>query len=199
MSHQSNQAGVSMVEVLVTLVILLIGLLGLAGLQLQAHNAELEAYQRVQAIVLMQDMVERFTNNRNVSSCYKFTTNTATGSPFLGTNGFDPTTLNCSAGTAAQQVMVQDDLAAWDVALRGSAGSNVGTVIGAKGCIVQEDAATFMYRISVAWQGRLNTIDPATNDPVLGVNDKLTCGKDQYGSEQMRRIVSTTVRLGNLN
>jgi len=193
------QAGFSMIEVMVALVILMIGLLGLAGLQVQALNAELESYQRVQAIILLHDMVDRFSNNRSVPSCYAFTTNTATGAPFLGTDGLDTATLSCSAGTAAQQALALSDLAAWDTALRGSAGSNVGAMIGAKGCIVIEDATNLIYRISVAWQGKLNTIDPATNDPVLGTNTKLTCGKGHYGDERMRRIVSTTVRIGILN
>ena len=54
-----------MIEVLVSLVILLLGLLGLIGLQAKAHNAEIESYQRAQAIVLLQDMFDRMNANRD--------------------------------------------------------------------------------------------------------------------------------------
>jgi prepilin-type N-terminal cleavage/methylation domain-containing protein len=52
-----RQRGFSLVEILVTLVIAMIGLLGLAGVQIRAHQAELESYQRAQALVLVSDMV----------------------------------------------------------------------------------------------------------------------------------------------
>lgn len=187
-----------MIEVLVTLIILMIGLLGLAGLQVQAHIAELESYQRIQALILLNDMVDRLTLNPNVASCYSFTPDDATGSPFLGIGG-DASALACSAGTPAQQTRALVDLAAWDAALKGSAESgSSGAMIGARGCIVQEDATNRVYRISVAWQGKMNILDPATSDPVLGANTKLTCGRGNYGDERMRRILSTTVQIGIL-
>src|SRR4026209_1446790 len=55
----STQSGFSLVEILVTLVIVMIGLLGLAGVQMRAHQAEMESYQRAQALVLVADMVDR--------------------------------------------------------------------------------------------------------------------------------------------
>lgn len=196
-----------MIEVLVTLVILLIGLLGLAGLQVQAHIAELESYQRVQALILLNDMVGRLTSNTNVVSCYAFTTDTVAGSPYLGINGVGAGTLSCSAGTTAQQTKALADLVSWDATLNGSAESgSAGAMIGARGCIVQEDATNRIYRISVAWQGKLKTVDPTTvakyetdaTGTLLNVAAKLTCGKNLYGDEKMRRILSTTVRIGVL-
>ncbi|HYR05233.1 MAG TPA: type IV pilus modification protein PilV [Gallionella sp.] len=203
------QSGTSMVEVLVTLVILLVGLLGIAGLQIQAHQAELESYQRVQALILLEDMVDRLNNNRNVATCYAFTTNPAGGTPFLGVDPASTDHANpaagCAAGTTAQQDMALADLAAWNGALQGAAETtsggtiNAGAMIGARGCIVLEDAANRVYRVSISWQGRLPTIDPALSDPVLGANNALTCGRGNYGDERMRRIVSTTVRIGLLS
>lgn len=197
-----------MIEVLVTLVILMIGLLGIAGLQVRAHQAELESYQRVQALILLQDMVDRLNNNRNVATCYAFTSSPANGKPFLGTSTpaadyADPAALTCTAGTTAQQTMALADLAAWNQSLQGASetagGTNTGAMIGARGCIVLVDATTKVYRISVSWQGRVPTIDPAVSDPVLGANTVLTCGSGNYGDERMRRIVSTTIRLGALS
>ena len=49
----------SMLEILVTILILAVGMLGLAALQGQAHTSELESYQRAQALILLNDMVEQ--------------------------------------------------------------------------------------------------------------------------------------------
>ena len=57
-------AGYVLLEVLVTIVILVFGLLGLAGFQLRTSVAEHEAYQRVQGLILVQDMTERIYANR---------------------------------------------------------------------------------------------------------------------------------------
>lgn len=200
-STSFHQSGFSMLEVLVTLIITLVGLLGLAGLMVQAHNSELESYQRAQALVLMQDMVDRIEINRNVPSCYAITTNTSTGAPYLGT-GSSVTPITCSAGTPSQQAKAIADITAWDNALKGSSeslgGASVGAIIGARGCIVEEDATNKIYRVSVAWQGKIKTIDPTTVEPV-SINANLTCGKGLYGDERQRRIVSNALRIGTLN
>ena len=199
------QSGTSMIEVLITMVILMIGLLGIAGLQIRAHLAELESYQRVQALILLQDMVDRINNNRYVATCYAITTTPATGIPFLGTPlpaaNYAGAGLACTAGTPAQQAMALADLAAWNQALQGASagGANTGGLIGARGCITQEDPTNRVYRVSISWQGRSPTIDPAVSDPVLGTNAVLTCGSGNYGDERMRRIVNTTLRIGALS
>ncbi len=84
-----RQSGFSMIEVLVTLIILLVGLLGLAGLMVQSQRSEVESYQRVQALVLLQQMAGRINANRLAgATCYAFTSATVAnpypGSPYLG-------------------------------------------------------------------------------------------------------------------
>src|SRR6266568_2914990 len=59
--------GFAMLEVLITLLILLLGLLGLLGLMTRANTAELESYQRVQAVILMRDMLNKIESNRAVA------------------------------------------------------------------------------------------------------------------------------------
>src|SRR5512134_2642451 len=84
--HKSR--GFSMIEVLMALLIIVLGLLGLAGLQVRIQQAEFESYQRAQALVLLQDMVDRIHLKRNLNvtstNCFRFTTNTTSGTPFLG-------------------------------------------------------------------------------------------------------------------
>lgn len=205
--------GVSMVEVLVALIILLVGLLGLAGLMIQGQRSELESYQRVQGLILLQDMYGRINANRNVAACYAFTT-TSNTTPYLGTTGGGILSLpkSCTIGTTAQQTQFHNDLSAWDQLLKGAAettgGNNVGAMIGARGCVSYDSgtelpelspttglptgnilAGTGIYTLTVAWQGLGDTFAP------VGLN----CAKNAYGAETLRRVVSLTFRMAALD
>lgn len=182
--------GVSMIEMLVTLFILMVGLLGVAGLMAQGQRAEMESYQRIQAIVILRDMVSRLNANRKVAPCYSFS-NAATGTPFVGTGStFSPA---CALGSSEEQQTAIDDLDAWGDVLSGAAevvaGNNAGAMIGARGCITF-DATSQSYLVSVAWQGLAATTPPVAS---------LTCGTGLYGDEARRRVVSLTVRLATLS
>lgn len=186
-----GEAGFSMIEVLVTLVVLLLGLLGLAGTMLHSQRAETESYQRAQALVLLQDMVARINTNRKAATCYAITSDAANGAPFLGTASSiaEPT---CTTGTAAQQALAIQDMKDWSDLLQGaaetSAGSHVGAIADARGC-VSFDAATGIYQVSVAWQGVGQSAAPPAG---------WTCGKDAYGDEKWRRVVSVTLKIADL-
>src|SRR5450830_821796 len=89
------QQGTTMLEVLVTIVILAFGMLGLAGLQSKIFTAEMESYQRGQAVLLLNDMVERMNANRNAAATYVPALATTT---FGNQNGVtDPLPADCSA------------------------------------------------------------------------------------------------------
>lgn len=185
-----RRAGFSLIEVLVALVITLVGLLGLTGLITRANQSEMESYQRVQALMLLQDMVDRINANRQIASCYS---NGATGNT-LGTvtSGVTPV-LTCTTGTAQQNAQVGKDLTAWNNMLQGSAEvsgtSKIGAMIGARGCIVQINAANNTYAVSVAWQGLAPTAAPGN-----------LCGQSLYGSDdKYRRVVAATLRIGKLS
>jgi type IV pilus assembly protein PilV len=172
--------------VLITLLILLLGLLGLLGLMTRANTAELESYQRVQAVILMRDMFNRIESNRAVAGCYSNgTVGTQFGTEYAGT----PT---CTLGSAAQNAQAVADITAWNALLLGGAetksGNKIGAMIGARGCITQLDAANNIYMISVVWQGMTPTAAP-----------KVTCGLGKYGAtETLRRAVTLTLRIGTL-
>jgi len=178
--------GFAMLEVLITLLILLLGLLGLLGLMTRANTAELESYQRVQAVILMRDMLNRIESNRAVAGCYS---NGTVGTQFW-TGYVGPPT--CTLGSAAQNAQAVADMTDWNALLLGSAetkgGNKIGAMIGARGCITQIDAANKIYMISVVWQGMTPTAAP-----------KVTCGQGQYGAtETLRRAVTVTLRIGIL-
>lgn len=190
----SRARGFTMLEVLVSLLILLVGLLGLAGLLVTTQQGEVEAYQRKQAAVLLQDMLDRLRANPQAAGssgqCYAFTTNASNGTPALGTSyggGFV-----CGAGSASQQTRGAADLQAWHNALLGTSEkkgtTNVGTLIDARGCVTNPSSG--LYIVSVAWQGLQPTVQPPA---------AYTCGINQYTDERLRRVVSVSVRLANLS
>lgn len=185
-----RNGGFSMIEVLVTLIILLFGLLGLAGLQIRAQQAELESYQRSQALILLSDMADRIAANRVAAACYAIGLNYA-GNNAAGNAAVDPA--NCAgAGTAETRARADADLLEWSNRLFGSSevsagGASIGAMIGARGCITfAADATGGVYTVSVVWQGMSNTVAPAAAD---------TCGQNLYGDEAKRRLIKTTVKI----
>lgn len=180
-----DQGGATLLEVLITLVITAFGLLGLATLQLKIQAAEMEAYQRAQAVLLAADMVERISANRGNAVAYA----TGGANP-LGTG--DGLAAPCPTATGATR-----DLCEWSSALKGaserSATGTVGAMIGARGCIEQLQAPNAtgpaclpaIYRVTVAWQGLAGTAAPA-----------LSCARDLYGSDASRRAIASQITIG---
>lgn len=181
------QQGSSLIEVLVTLVILMLGLLGLVGLMLQSQRSQMESYQRVQALVVLQDMVNRINANRKVAACYAFTT-AVNGSPYLGSgSALAPA---CALGTAEQNARAVQDMTEWNSLLLGSSeksgASDVGAMLGARGCV---SLVAGVYQVSVAWQGNGKTAAPP------GVN----CATDLYGDDAQRRAVTAPLQIADLS
>ncbi|HEX7888310.1 MAG TPA: type IV pilus modification protein PilV [Ramlibacter sp.] len=184
----SSQLGASLIEVLVSMVILMIGLLGLIGVMIESQRAQLESYQRAQALLLVQDMAARIGGNRMASECYS----QAAGVMFGTDHGtVAAVTPGCASGTVAEKAAREDratrDLREWQDLLLGSTeqigGSNVGSMLGARGCIAK-DATTGVFMVSVAWQG---------GQTLGGPPAAITCGSGQYGDETKRRAVGLTL------
>lgn len=178
-SPQRNQCGFTMLEVLITIVILVFGLLGVAGLQARMQIAEVEAYQRTQAMVLLQDMVDRINANRKNAMSY------VTASP-LGTGS---AAQSCAALTGANF-----DLCTWNNALLGSAeissgSQKIGAMIGARGCVTNTAASMPReFVVAVVWQGIAPTVAPAAT----------ACGQGSYGNDAMRRALVANVMIACL-
>lgn len=192
--------GFTLLEVLVAMLVVLVGVLGAIGLSVKMVQQETESYQRVQALNLLQEMVDKLNANRQVAACY------SNGSGTTGlTLGVDySSTPSCAASvvtavdakatpTAVQLAQAIADLVEWNRHLQGFAAqdassANVGALIGARGCIVLVDPALKIFRISVAWQGLGPTVAPSS-----------ACGKDNYGTDDsLRRTVNAVVRIGDL-
>lgn len=172
-----------MIEVLVAMVVIAVGLLGIAGLQVRLQSSEMEAYQRTQALLLLNDMASRIAVNRNHAASYLV----AATSP-LGAGAACPT---------ASTTIADRDLAEWCAALQGAAessgGSRVGAMIGGRGCVESVDGD---YLVTVAWQG----LTPIAAPPAA-----LACGAGNYNTaassctgDLCRRVVTTVVRIADL-
>jgi len=180
-----------MIESLISMGVLLVGLLGIVGLQAKAQTSHFEAYQRAQALMLLDDMVNRINANRYAADCYAFTG--TTGQPYLGTAGAGHKGNNtCTAvtGTTQTRTIAESGMTDWNGLLQGTAevdsGTNKGAMIGARGC-VSFDAATDMYTVVVVWQGMVPTMAPAVN-----------CANGAYGPETQRRAISASFRIADL-
>ena len=194
-----------MIEVLITFIVLVVGLLGLIGLQARTQQAELESYQRGQALVLLQDIVDRMNANRIGAKTGAYTTSGLTPAYVGGAAQLT----DCSALTGASL-----DLCEWGNLLNGAseispggtctttATTNcIGAMLGARGCITYDSgselpdssgaaiAGTGIHTITIAWQG------VSKGATALSTN---TCGQNLYPNEQQRRIVTATLRIGAL-
>lgn len=164
--QRSIQTGFSMIEVLVTIVIIAVGLLGLSGLQAKISIMEMESYQRAQALTLLQDMEDRVRASRSTLSGPLAPVTSGSATTVVGpggTSGYNPSTAADCSGTGAQLQACQ-----WALAVTGAsetvAGSKVGAMLGARGCIIsvapsQLNALAEFYLV-VVWQGLVATADP---------------------------------------
>ena len=188
----SMQAGASLIEVLVSVVIVILGLLGLAGLHAKLQASEFEAYQRSQALLLLNDMSSRLELNRSSAAAY------AAGAPVTAPLGAG---MNCSTSSAT---LTERDLSQWCATLQGGAettgatASRVGAMVGGRGCI-ETVQANREYRITVVWQG-FTAVSPPPVSVACGLNSYDTADANAVCIEdRCRRYVSTLVRFGDLS
>lgn len=181
-----RQRGATLIEILVSLVILMLGLLGLIGVMVQSQRAQLESYQRTQAMLLVQDMAARINANRVAADCYASNTVTL-GADYSAT----PDASACASGSTEQKNRVTSDLTQWNAQLKGAGETMtvggtttpVGGILSARGCVTK-DASTGVFQVSVAWQAV-----ESGGAPPAGI----TCGTGSFGGEAYRRAVSITV------
>ena len=199
------ERGFSLIEILVTLVVVALGLFGLAALQAKMQVSEIDAYQRVQALLLVQEMSDRIAANRRNAQLYV----TASGET-VGTGDSQPS--NCTNLPTVHAT----DICQWSNALKGAAEGEVttegtaltGAMIGAQGCIeaLPSDPDTETYLVYVVWQGLT---------PLSAPSAGLSCGSGAYNgfsdpnndgvndspcqNDLCRRAISTMVRIGALD
>jgi len=164
-----------MIEVLITIAILVVGLLGLAGLQANVSMVEFEAYQRGQALVLVQEIADRINANKKNAASYVVNDIGATG----------------IVQSCAGLVGVPLDLCEINNEVVGSSekkttgGAAVGGMLNARACVTSPTVN--VYTVTIVWQGLRKTKAPTE-----------ACGAGQYGDDTLRRTVSFPVRVATL-
>lgn len=180
--ESARASGFALIEVLITFLVISIGILGFAGFQTRATTLEFESYQRGQAILILEDMRARMRTNAANAADYVANNIGRTGPSGDISVNFD----DCPG----EATMALRDRCEWGRLLRGAAeldaaDNNVGAMINAFGCIT--NPATNVYVIAVVWQG----VNP-TGAPANG------CGLNQFGNENLRRAVTTTLQVPTL-
>jgi type IV pilus assembly protein PilV len=102
-------SGFTMIEVLVTVIVLAIGLLGLAGLQLGGLRYSYSAYQRSQATIMANDIIDRMRANPTVAGTGSYNISIGTMPAAKSCTG---TAADCSAAD-----MASADLYEWKQSL----------------------------------------------------------------------------------
>jgi type IV pilus assembly protein PilV len=191
--HPSTASrGFTLIEVLITIVILAVGLLGLALMQMTSLSNQLESYQRAQAMLSLEDMANRIRVNSVAARAGDYPDGDQYG--LLDEEACeDPAILD----DPAIDDSAERDLCYWNTALAGSGitlagtNTNVGGLVGARGCIENIDGSgdgDLIIRLTIAWQGTVATVAPAS-----------VCGKDAFGDDdKLRRVASVDVVLADL-
>lgn len=169
--------GFTLIEVLIALVVLAFGMLSLARVLGRSAQAEMEAYQRTQAMTLAAEMAHRVTNNPKQAALYV--------GDYIPTGPGE----DCAALDPAD--VLERDKCSWRNRLLGAdtvdQAKAIGSPIAARGCVL--NPAPNIYVVAVAWQGLLAT--EAADSP---------CGEEAFGvaNEKTRRVYSTTFQIATL-
>lgn len=95
------QRGFNLIEVMVAVVVLSIGLLGLAGLQVLGLRYNHQSYERTQATILINDIIDRMRANPDGASAGDYVSAAPTSLPTTYTGCFSSTSYCTSTQVAA--------------------------------------------------------------------------------------------------
>jgi type IV pilus assembly protein PilV len=189
--------GSTLLEVLVSMFVLAVGLLGLAGLQTRVSVAEMEAYQRTQALLLVQSMADRIaTNGSAMRADVTNGTSLTAYATALNSTDVGATAQTCTGTGAAL------DLCEWGNQIAGANertanSENVGTLTNGRGCIRQPDGTDpYLYLVAVSWQGRVDSKAPPTQ---VDCGSGTGTGSPNYTAATKRRVVTIPVRIAKLS
>jgi type IV pilus assembly protein PilV len=192
------QSGFTLIEALIAAVILAIGVLGVVSLLTMSKVAQHEGIQRVRAIALADDMLERMRRNPAGTANY----NTGLTSP-LGNASISTPPADCNAAMCTPEEVANRDLWAWEQLLDGRSitfddGGTPTPALGmrnVRGCIeFTADAGknnTGIFDVIVQWQGLQETSDAVASGGI-------SCGAAGAEDRTWRQVVVSSYAMDEL-
>ncbi len=148
-------------EVLVAVFVLGVGLVGIAGLQFTSKQSNFAALQRVTAVALAQDIIERMRTNPEALDVY---TNAGAGRTL---DGSTMGAVDCASASCTPAQLAQYDLFQWEQALVGVAeqqGTDKrGGLTLPTACVSGPDGGSGVYTVAIAWRGLTKLSDSTVN------------------------------------
>lgn len=135
----ARSRGFSLLEVMIALLVLSIGLLGIAGLQVFSLKYNHQSYERTQATLLINEIVDRMRANREAVETGLYNS-VPIGNAYSTYSGFGTCPATCSATE-----MFNYDVYNWKKRLQDSGM----LATGAGG--ISFDPATSLFAITVSW------------------------------------------------
>lgn len=134
-----QERGFSLLEVMIALLVLSIGLLGIAGLQVFSLKYNHQSYERTQATLLINEIVDRMRANRDAVSAGLYD-NVPIGTAYSAYSGFGTCPTTCSATD-----LFNYDVYNWKKRLQDP--GMLATGLGG----IEFDPATGLFAITVSW------------------------------------------------
>jgi len=171
---RGSHSGFTLIEVMVAVVVLSLGLLGVAALQLTAKKSSHQAWQRSQAVLFADNLLERIRMNPSAAAAY----HTGLGNAALGGSTRTTPGQDCATQTCTPAQMATWDLWNWErrldgVAVRDAANRNAGGLVDPRGCVVFTAANaslsnTGQVSIVITWRGTTDLTDAVDNGTACG-------------------------------
>lgn len=150
--YSRAQRGFNLIEVLIALVVLAVGLLGLAALQNFGLRTGHQSYERTQATILADEIIDRMRANLQ---------GTLAGNYQLPLTATPPGASNCMTSSCSAAALAQYDMNQWICTITGAAACTTQNPVrpllaGGKGAIVQNGATgpggSALYTVTVQWE-----------------------------------------------
>jgi type IV pilus assembly protein PilV len=139
-SAGARSRGFSLLEVLIALLVLSIGLLGIAGLQVFSLKYNHQSYERTQATMLINEIVDRMRANPDAVTAGLYD-DVPIGDPYSTYSGYGTCPTTCSS----------TDLFNYDIFQWKKRMQDAGMLASGKGGISVVDPATSLYAITISW------------------------------------------------
>lgn len=129
-SGKKKMAGATLIEVLIAVLILSFGFLGMATLQVRAMKGGISSFQRTQAVILAQYMMDVMRVDRDAAK-----------------GGNYNLALSCNSGGISGTTLANNSLRDWLDSVK----ANIGTATDTSTCVVVACNADYICNVRIVW------------------------------------------------